>query len=390
MRFPSMNNELWHVFWDRRFWRGPAPCTLLLLGALNVGVWHLQTRLAEERRSNLTAGDQSAFQSSSRCDTTYGEAPLSTWNTIPDATDQRLVILSGMSQMFSIPERQPGDQTTSEEMDDRLAPKGIRVYGLAAPNLCNEEALFILLALLEKPQTTPKFFIFGACFDKMRNLDLRPGYREFLWQKPGLQETWKRMAETYRQRYPHAAEKMLKTFDDLRASRTSTDSFEDMLRDRLAEWLPLVAFRKELNGRAQQFLYEVRNELLRIKTSSKRPIIKSRYEMNQEFLQMMIDVCADSGVQFITYVVPLNPLAENPYVPAEYVQFKDWISQLAERRQVPFANLENAVPSQDWGIWFEGPDFKHFKGAGHRRTAAKLLEEFGSLLSASGARETTR
>jgi hypothetical protein len=57
---------------------------------------------------------------------------------------------------------------------------------------------------------------------------------------------------------------------------------------------------------------------------------------------------------------------------------------------VPYANLENVVPSQDWGIWFEGPDFKHFKGAGHRRTAVKLLEEFGPVLTGTGVRGTSR
>ena len=385
-----MSNELWRVVSDRRFWRGPAPYTLLLLGAFNLGVWRLQARLAEERRIALAAGDQGAVQTNPRFDTSYGEALLSTWDSIPDATKQTLVVVSGMSQMFSISEREPGDLSISELMDDGLAPKRVRVYGLAAGNLCNEEAFFLLQSLLEKPQTTPKVFIFGACFDKMRNLDLRPGYQQFLWAKPGLQESWKRTAEAYRQQYPLAAEKMLKSLEDLRASKSSNDAFEDKLRDRLADWVPLVASRKELNARAQRFLYDVRNKLFGIKTSSKRPLVKARYELNQEFLEMMIDVCSKAGVQFITYVVPLNPLAESPYVPEEYTEFKDWLSRLAETRRVPFANLENLVPSQDWGLWLGGPDFKHFKGAGHRRTAAKLLHEFGPSLTASGARGTTR
>jgi hypothetical protein len=223
----------------------------------------------------------------------------------------------------------------------------------------------------------------------MRNMDLRPSYQAFLWAKPGLQESWKRTAEAYRERYPRACEKMLKTLESVQASRTANDSFEDSLRERLAVWVPVVACRKELNARTQQTLYEIRNTALGLKTSSKRPLIRARYEMNQEFLGMMIDVCAESGVEFITYVIPLNPLAESPYILEEYDGFKDWISRLARTREVPFVNLENLVPSHEWGLWLGGPDFKHFKGAGHRRTATKLLEEFGPLIMAASLRQTT-
>ncbi len=379
----SQRKAIWRVLLEPRLWRGPAPWVIVLLVAANMGIANWMTILAAARRENLAAGDLRAFEANSRYEATLGEAPLSTWSSIPDATSESVAILCGMSQMFSINERQPGDQMICEEMDDRLAPLGVRVYGLAAPNLCNEEALFLILALLDKPETTPKAFIYGACFDKMRNVDLRPGYQAFLTAKPGLQAAWKEAATAYQEKYPLAADKMLKTLADLQAAEQHDDnSFEGRLREKVAAWLPIVAARKELNGYLQLRLHLLRNTLLRIKPTSKRPVIRSRYEMNREFLQMMSDVCEEAGVQFITYVIPLNPLAENPYIEEEYLEFKDWLGSVAEARRVPFANLEDLVPPSDWGEFLGGPDFKHFKGNGHRLTAAKLVEEFGPVLIA--------
>jgi hypothetical protein len=91
-------------------------------------------------------------------------------------------------------------------------------------------------------------------------------------------------------------------------------------------------------------------------------------------------------VRFITYINPLNPQADNPYVPAEYAAFKIWAKQTADSLGVPFANLENEVPKDDWGLFLGGPDFKHFKGAGHRKTAEAVVREFGDILAPSPSR----
>ena len=52
----------------------------------------------------------------------------------------------------------------------------------------------------------------------------------------------------------------------------------------------------------------------------------------------------------------------------------------ASTRSLPFANLENEVPADDWGLLDGGPDFKHFKEAGHRITAAAVLRSFDSVI----------
>ena len=125
--------------------------------------------------------------------------------------------------------------------------------------------------------------------------------------------------------------------------------------------------RRELNGTIQVRFGALRNRLLRITPTSKRPLIPARYLMNQQFLSLIADVARQNQVRLLLYVVPLNPQAENPYVPEEYVQFKQWLADFARREHVPCADLENTVPAGEWGVFMGGPDFKHFKGSGHRR-----------------------
>jgi len=137
-----------------------------------------------------------------------------------------------------------------------------------------------------------------------------------------------------------------------------------------------------LNVQAQILLGALRNKALGITPTSKRPVIPARYRTNQEFLGLMIDLARDNGVQFITYVIPLNNLAETPYIPQQYQEFKVWLADLARREGVPTANLEDVVPTEDWGTLNGYPDFKHFRGAGHRRTAEALLAHFKALLIA--------
>ena len=197
-----------------------------------------------------------ASAAGARFDASVGEDVGRYWPNIPDARRQPLVILCGMSQMYAINEKKDGDQTIAEWMDDALAPKGVRVFGLAAPNLTNEEALLLLVATVSRPETRPRAFTYGVCFDKFRNIDLREGYRRFLGARPDLQEAWAALARKYAGRYPRA------TRDDARRAATRSAAGERAgepdPRRRGRMCFPLVAARKELNAMAQIRLAPVR------------------------------------------------------------------------------------------------------------------------------------
>jgi hypothetical protein len=295
-----------------------------------------------------------------------------------------------MSQMYSINDQQPGDQIISEWIDDAVRGRGRRAFGLAAPNLDNEEAALLLLATLADPHTRPEAFVFGVCFDKFRNVDLRPGYQRFLRARPELQALVARTIAAQAAAHPLATAKLKASLDAaLAGEKTDADdaSLEGRLRGATAAVLPLVADRAELNVALQASAFLLRNYVLRIKASSKRPQLPSRYQLNQDFLGLLADVARANGVQLLPYIIPLNPVAENPYVPEEHRRFKDWYAGLAREKGFPYVDLEDLVPSDEWGTRDGEVDFKHFRGPAHRRTAAAIVNAFeGRLLSAPAYR----
>jgi hypothetical protein len=372
-----MRNGLVALVKSRRFWLGATPWVLVIVFIANVLVARWHKSLAAQRRDNLLAATLPLGSDHSiRYDWSTGENLDQYWPHIPAAA----ALLVGMSQMYAINESQPGDKTISEHMDDKLSARGQRVFGLAAPNLCNEEAALLLLASLSELRAKPRVFVYGVCFDKFRNLDLRPGYLTFLRNHPKLQAAWREAAARNMERFPRAAAKMLRSVPpDYVGSEARPLTAEERIETGFARWLPMVAAKKDINANIQMQLFLFRNWLFRIKPTSKRPVLQGRYELNKEFLGLMVDQAQRNGVKIAFYAIPLNPLAENPYIPEQYADFKTWLEGFCREKGVAFANLENQVPSQYWGEFMGGPDFKHFKEAGHRITAQSLIERFGSV-----------
>ncbi|MCC6525624.1 MAG: hypothetical protein IT373_23445 [Polyangiaceae bacterium] len=384
---------LWSIFADRRVLRGAVPWLVLLLIAANVYVALARGGWEAARDANLLAPTTDPGRhvaGAPRYDWSVGEDVASFWPKIPDATVQSVVILAGMSQMYAINDPRPGDETIVEHLDDKLRQHGVRAFGLAAPNMHNEEALLYLVAAASRPETRPAAFVYGLCFDKFRNVDLRPALQRFLRSRADVQDRLRALCAEPAGRYPRACEKIRSSLASLEDVATGTaqhdESIEGWLRDALGRAVPIIGAREALNARLQYELYLLRNWLFRIRATSKRPILHSRYELNRELLALMADVARAEGIELVLYVIPLNPQAENPYVPEEYEAFKSWSAAFADERGVPFANLEDVVPRDDWGLLGDEPDFKHFRAEGHRRTAEALVDRFGPIFVAAKGR----
>jgi hypothetical protein len=387
---PSAKNPILNLFLDGRLWKGPAPWVAVMFLLCNVWVARLEQTLRQQRDDNLlrTSHGEKGPGNVPRFDWSTGENLAEYLPYVPDARKQPLVVVSGMSQMFAINEKVPGDKTISELLDDELSRSGIRAFGLAAPNLDNEEAVLLLLASLAKPETQPRVFLYGVCFDKFRNVDLRPGYLSLLVADPALQSIWRAAcAPALAAKYPVACEKTARSLESARETTSADpDDVEHRLRNSVAKVVPAVRSHTELNGMLSLVGFLIRNWVFNIKPTSKRPIIGSRYELNQQFLGLLADLARANGTEPMFYVIPLNPLADNPYIPEQYQQFKTWLARFVQERHIPFTNLENEVPSQHWGEFMGGPDFKHFKGEGHRITAAAILRELKpAIVAVSGA-----
>jgi hypothetical protein len=389
---PKRSRTLAGILADPALWRRTAlPLFLGLFVLMNLLVARWRSHLEEQRRQNLLLRDVGPEQAQKpvRYDWSVGEDLGRYLKYVPDARETPLVIVSGMSQMYAINDPKPDDETIVEHIDDALAPKGMRAFGLAAPNLSNEEALFLLVAALSDPRTKPDAFLYGVCFDKFRNVDLRPAFDAHLRSRPELAAAYRKIAEDHLATHPLAAHKMLASLEAPKdaAKSQEADTVEHRLRERATRALPVVAARRELNAEVQRDLFLLRNAVFRIKASTKRPVLAARYDLNKDFLTLMLDVAKEEGIVMPLYVIPLNWQAETPYVTEQYEEFKRWVEALARERGVPFANLEGAVPVEDWGLLDGQPDFKHFRGEGHRITAAALLSRLGPALLAAGSRK---
>ncbi len=370
---------------DTRLWNGPGPWLLLTLVICNVVAGSHLAELKRDREANLLGLSNGSNRPDQppRYDWSVGEDLARYLPAIPDARRQPLVIVLGMSQMYTINDVAQGDEAIPELLDEEFSAFGVRAFGLVAPNLNNEEALLLQLAALARPATTPRAFLYGVCFDKFRNIDLRPALARLLSSDLALQQSWTHVCEGRASMYPLACEKMRQSLATAQEPSTDRpDTVEQRIRTLAARALPLVDARSELNGALQYRVYLFRNWLFDIHPSTKRPIISSRYQLNQELLGLLEEVSRARGIQLMVFVNPLNPQAENPYITEQYQQFKAWLQGFAQSRRLGYANLEDAVPAEHWGQRSDGPDFKHFRGEGHRLTARAIDTSFRDQLRA--------
>src|SRR5204862_4360850 len=95
---------------DPRFFRGTPARVIVLLIIVNAIVAWRHTALERARRENLltTTVEQSALRDSARFDRSVGDHLEQYLPAIPDARKERLVLLVGMSQMYSINEYRSG------------------------------------------------------------------------------------------------------------------------------------------------------------------------------------------------------------------------------------------------------------------------------------------
>src|SRR5207302_8153802 len=135
--------------------------------------------------------------------------------------------------------------------------------------------------------------------------------KTFLLSRPALKETWKNACQDgLADRYPMACEKMKATLiradepsEKLQAS--TSELIEQKVRASAAGVLPLVADRQNLNAALMGQIFLLRNQVLHIKATTKRPIIQSRYELNQQFIQLIAEVAQRANVKVFYYVIPL-------------------------------------------------------------------------------------
>ena len=143
----------------------------------------------------------------------------------------------------------------------------------------------------------------------------------------------------------------------------------------------------QINIDLKLFIYKIRNFAFNIDSSTKRKLNKISYEKNIEKLKLILEERQSPKFKNYFYIAPVLNANSNlpfPYYIDEYNSFKKRIEEICRSQNCIFKNLENLIPSNEWGgdqnISFKRKktnlDFMHFKYEGHKR----LSSYFNSLL----------
>ena len=238
-------------------------------------------------------------------------------------------------------------------------------------------------------------------FDKLRNDGLRAGFERLdspeleagLEQRPAgkrLSGEMAAMARTARDAQGTATRPLQEySLAEWLHGLSLQDVSEHQLDGMLAGHAGLWQRRGLLWATILNDAYEFRNWALRIKSTSKRPMLPVPFEKNMAAFEEILDVAAAEGVNVLVYIAPIRHDVEPPYIMAEYLPWKALVAQIVASRagkgggKLALADLDQLVSNNLWGTveGSEAIDFMHFQGDAH----VQLGEKIAALLAGMGA-----
>ena len=289
---------------------------------------------------------------------------------------QNTVLWLGNSQVHAVNQLHEGETNAPPLIFNALKSNDLDLVTFSQPN-ANLQEHYLLFEYLQH-RLPLKVLILPAVFDDMREDGLRKEIAETLADantKTALEKT------AIGQKIILKAEssKAMVDQDTAGLANTLQQKVERVLNAGLEKHSQLWAARPEARGRMLGSLYVLRNTVLGIKPTSKRKMIRSRYQDNIAAMEAILASVTLKHLAVVIYIVPLRNDVDTPYVDGEYQQFKNEVQRLAERYDATFANLENLVPAHLWcskaatsaGGGME-LDFMHFQAGGHQLLADQL------------------
>ncbi len=139
--------------------------------------------------------------------------------------------------------------------------------------------------------------------------------------------------------------------------------------------------RQNVRGQFFNWLYRLRNTVLRIKANTVRKMIRARYNLNLDALEKLISSALSNETQVLLYIPPIRSDVSLPYDEKEYEDFKQAVQSIAMQHpdSVYYKNYESIVSGKYWGYKdatdLSGQrevDYMHFQFEGHRLLADSL------------------
>ncbi|WP_152616515.1 SGNH/GDSL hydrolase family protein [Sphingomonas sp. ERG5] len=345
---------------------------LLALSFLEYARTHILIRLAYAGFGAETSGFAQRRQITQCSDAIDSDRCVATWSK---AGKPPVVLWFGNSQLSGINRYRPGDVNAPELLRRALAERGKYLVTYSQPNANLTEEAIVWNAVA--PIYRPKLLILPVCYDDIRELGVRETVGDFI-ERPGV------TARLESQRYwPLIAGPMQ---ESLKASSPQVAKGHQSLQTRveheatgfLAGHWPLWRAKPSLRGTLGFAVHTLRNKVLGIHSTSKRPVDANVYRDRMELLDGMVADARAQGVDVLLYVPPYRQDIDGPYPMAQYRAFKTELEALAKRHGAGFADIDPIVPGPEWAtvtdelFGFKEADFMHFTAAGHKHFAAGI------------------
>ncbi len=297
---------------------------------------------------------------------------------LQQAPHHQVALWLGNSQLHAVNQLQPNQLNAPPIAFKQLENKRIYLMAFSQPNANLQEHFLTYLYLNQQRKIS--HLILPVVFDDFREDGIRPELLKFS-KDPQIQETLSKSL---------IGEKILKE-GELSANKNNADTaaldgtIQDKVELSLNDWFDrhfgFWQARADARGTLFTQLYLTRNTILGINPSSKRKIIKGRYQDNMNALKATLELAKENSSHVLVYIAPLRSDVEIPYIKSEYDSFKNEVQMLTKELHVQFVNFEDLVPADLWGS--KGGttlgektelDFMHFQAGGHTLLANEVVK----------------
>lgn len=297
---------------------------------------------------------------------------------LSQATHSKVALWLGNSQLHAVNQLQANQLNAPPIAFKQLENQHIYLMAFSQPNANLQEHLLTYLYLNQQRQIN--YLILPVVFDDFREDGVRPELLKFA-EDSQVQAKLSNSA---------IGQKILKEKDStINQSNTDTAGLQGTVQDRVEislnrwfdEHFSFWQARADARGTLFTQLYLTRNTIFGITPSSKRKIIRGRYQDNMSALKAILEMAKENSSQVLVYIAPLRNDVEIPYIRSEYEGFKNDVQILAKEQRAQFANFENVVPPHLWGskggttIGQQSElDFMHFQAGGHTLLADEVVK----------------
>lgn len=268
----------------------------------------------------------------------------------------------GNSQMHTVNQRQPDEFVASLHASEIL---GWPVRTLSLPNASLQDHLVMLHWALA--QRKPDWLVLALCYDDLRENGLRAEFTDVTadgWVN-ALGHSGALGAELATELRTLGGERSGDLQGTTQSAKSTQRITEDWIQSHMNGW-PAWRDRSQVMARWELDVRHVRNGVLNIDASTKRPEIGNRTDRNMRAFDDILTVARKNDLPVVVYIVPLRWDPEPPYFLDRYEAWKQDVLARCRAAGVICLDLDRLVPDENWGSYKEQElDFMHFRSAGH-------------------------